>query len=429
MVLPNRMAWQSKGTEPALRGLAQGLPKFLWAEAVHHSIWLGMWTPSCALPEFITPFKKATGHKPNFRGVLEWGIPIWVKKADARKLDLHAMEGCFVGYNEEAKGYQVFWAARRSVSIEWDIYVDKDTVLKPRDVVFEGGNLPTINATSPEVSNPTVPDSQSNEDTPPPAEMPTVNPSPTPETPNFEPSTTSKVQQCRNSLAGLPQFDEATYGHGKHQSGKGAAFVENALAVNAKRILEPGGAKVEPFITGSDWFHKAVHDTMSAITEDQPHINEAIKGPEANQWKDAIEVELTQIEKLGTWKVVEAPPDTNIIDSRFVLHQKRDAQGNISRYKACLVTKGFKQQFGVDYTDTFAPTVRTSTLWVLLSIARSLGNKVVVEQADAKNVYLNSWLHNDEVIYMYRPQNFETFCSLPMEFTNKPRKMIVLWLR
>jgi len=223
--------------------IATGLPKFLWAEAVHHSVWLGVRTPFHALPEFITPFEKATGHKPNLRGVLEWGILIWVKKPDAGKLDLHAVEGRFVGYDKEAKGYWVFWAARCSVSIKWDIYVDKDAVLEPRDIMFEGGNLPTINATSPEVSNPTVPDSQSNEDTPPPAEMPTINPSPTPEMSNLEPSTTSKVQQCRNSLAGLPQFDEATYGHRKRRSGKDAAFVENMLAVDAKGILEPGGCQ------------------------------------------------------------------------------------------------------------------------------------------------------------------------------------------
>jgi len=176
-----------------------------------------------------------------------------------------AVEGRFVGYNEEAKGYRIFWAARHSISIERDIYVDKDAVLEPRDVMFEGGNLPTINAMSPEVSNPTVPNSQSNKDTPPPAEMPTVNPSSTPEMPNLKPSTTSKVRQCCNSLAGLPQFDEATYGCGKRQSGKDAVFVENVLAVNAEGILEPEEAKVEPSIMGSDWFCEAVHDAMSAI--------------------------------------------------------------------------------------------------------------------------------------------------------------------
>ena len=85
--------------------IAAGLPRFLWAEAIHHSMWLDARTPSRVLPEFITPLEKATGHKPNLWSVLEWGIPIWVKKPDAGKLDPHAAEGRFVGYDKEAKGY------------------------------------------------------------------------------------------------------------------------------------------------------------------------------------------------------------------------------------------------------------------------------------------------------------------------------------
>ena len=79
--------------------------------------------------------------------------------------------------------------------------------------------------------------------------------------------------------------------------------------------LEPGGAEFELPIMGSDWFHEAVHDTMSVITEDQPHIDQAIKGPESDQWKEAIESELLQIEKLATWNIVEAPPDANTLSA------------------------------------------------------------------------------------------------------------------
>ena len=81
---------------------------------------------------------------------------------------------------------------------------------------------------------------------------------------------------------------------------------------------------------------------MSAITGDQPYINEAINRPESTQWKEAIEAELIQIEKLGTWEAIEAPLGANIIDSRFILCCKHNAQGNISYYKARLITKGFK---------------------------------------------------------------------------------------
>jgi len=394
--------------------ITAGLPKFLWAEAVHHSVWLGVRTPSRALPEFITPLEKATGFKPNLKRVLEWGIPIWVKKADAGKLDPCAIEGRFIGYDEEAKGYCVYWAAKWSVSVERYVYIDKDAILEPGDVVFEGEDLP-----DPNPNNPTGQPSPKEKVPTPPLESiktPTENPLPESEMP------VQPLPRTRHgSLAGLPQYDEATYGRGKCRSAKDAAFIESPLVLDDEESLAPGGVIVEP-PESSNWFREAVHDAMSAITEDQPHINKAINEPEA------IEAELAQIEKLGTWDIVEAPPDANIIDSRFILHRKRDAQGNISRYKARLVAKGFKQQFGVDYTETFTPMVCASTLHVLLSMARMLDDKVVIEQADAKNAFLNSWLHEGEVIHMALPFHYEAFRSLPAKFANKPRKMIVLCL-
>ena len=167
---------------------------------------------------------------------------------------------------------------------------------------------------------------------------------------------------------------------------------------------------------------------MNVITENQSHIDEVIKGPESHQWKEAIKEELIQIEKLHTWEIVEASPGTNIIGSQFILCCKCDVQGNISCYKAWHITKGLKQKFGVNYTETFTPTVCASTLCVLLSIATTLGDKVVIEQANVKNAYLNSWLHKDEVIYAALPSHYLIFHFLSTEFANKPLKMIVLWI-
>ena len=254
--------------------ITAGLPEFLWAEAIHHSIWLGMWTPSHALPEFITPLEKATRCKPDLQGVLEWGIPIWVKRADTGKLDPRAVEGHFVGYDEEEKGYQVYWAARHSISIERDVYIDKNAVLEPGDIVFEEEDLLTSNPS--QVSNLMVPETQ-----------PTLKPIKTPieslpmsDIPTVLPTPLPKI--CRGSLAGLLQYDANTYGCGKHQSKKGVVFVESALVLDNEESLAPGGVIVEP-LENSDWFCNAVQDAMSAITEDQPHINEVIKGPESNQ--------------------------------------------------------------------------------------------------------------------------------------------------
>ena len=177
--------------------VAAGLPKFLWAEAVYHSIWLGIWTPSRALPEFITLLEKATGFKSDLKGVLEWGIPIWVKKADTRKLDLHAVERQFVGYDEEVKGYHVYWAAKWSVLVEQNIYIDKDAMLEPGNVIFEREDLlgPNPNTPASQLSpKEKAPDAPLKS-----IEIPTKNPLPESEMPATPPL---KIRY--GSLAGLP---------------------------------------------------------------------------------------------------------------------------------------------------------------------------------------------------------------------------------
>ena len=67
------------------------------------------------------------------------------------------------------------------------------------------------------------------------------------------------------------------------------------------------------------------------------------------------------MKKTGTWQLVEWPPETNVVDNQWVLHMKKNAVGEIEKYKACLVAKGFTQIYGIDYYETYAPVARLSS--------------------------------------------------------------------
>ena len=91
-------------------------------------------------------------------------------------------------------------------------------------------------------------------------------------------------------------------------------------------------------------------------------LAEAKCRPDWPLWEKAINEELETLRKAGTWELTNAPPDANIVGSKWVFHMKKDAAGNVIRYKACLVAQGFSQVPGADYFDTFAPIAKLASI-------------------------------------------------------------------
>src|ERR1700678_762810 len=60
------------------------------------------------------------------------------KKLDVQKLESRAFEAVFVGYDDKSKGYTVFWLSKRHVSIERDVYFDKNEAFLPDNAQIEG---------------------------------------------------------------------------------------------------------------------------------------------------------------------------------------------------------------------------------------------------------------------------------------------------
>ncbi|KAG2746858.1 hypothetical protein P692DRAFT_20738747, partial [Suillus brevipes Sb2] len=49
-----------------------------------------------------------------------------------------------------------------------------------------------------------------------------------------------------------------------------------------------------------------------ATAEPEPTLQQALNGPDGVEWQEALDYEISQLEKLGTWEVADAPSGANI---------------------------------------------------------------------------------------------------------------------
>ncbi|RVW45850.1 Retrovirus-related Pol polyprotein from transposon RE1 [Vitis vinifera] len=116
-------------------------------------------------------------------------------------------------------------------------------------------------------------------------------------------------------------------------------------------------------------------------------------------WKNAMQAELQALEKNHTWDIVPCPPTIKPIGNKWVFSVKLRFDGSLDWYKACLVDLGNKQEYGVDYEETFAFVAKMTMIRTILAIVASQSWQL--HQMDVKNVFLHGDLQKE--IYMKLP--------------------------
>ncbi|GJU71299.1 retrovirus-related pol polyprotein from transposon TNT 1-94 [Tanacetum coccineum] len=119
-------------------------------------------------------------------------------------------------------------------------------------------------------------------------------------------------------------------------------------------------------------------------------------------WIKAMQEELNEFERLEVWELVPRPDKVMVITLKWIYKVKLDELGGILKNKARLVARGYRQEEGIDFEESFAPVARLDAIRIFLAYAAHMN--MVVYQMDVKTAFLNGILR--EEVYVSQLDGF-----------------------
>ncbi|GJU66270.1 retrovirus-related pol polyprotein from transposon TNT 1-94 [Tanacetum coccineum] len=119
-------------------------------------------------------------------------------------------------------------------------------------------------------------------------------------------------------------------------------------------------------------------------------------------WIEAMQEELHEFERLKVWELFPPPDKALVITLKWVYKVKLDELGGILKNKARLVARGYRQEEGIDFEESFAPVARLEAIRIFLAFAAHMN--MVVYQMDVKTAFLNGNLR--EEVYVSQSDGF-----------------------
>ena len=368
-----------------------GLPKSYWALAMAAAVHIR--NRVCSSGAGGVPYQLVTGRPADLSSMRVFGCPAYVHvdKSQRRKLDDRAWKGVFVGYAPESPAWLVYNPTTRRVVSSRNVVFDESAIISmgescpAREMLdAEAGDDSTSDEAAREKPDTLVGETQPVDEAP--REVPEVA--------KGEPSTSvGETQQHTSSdISSQSIEDEPDANLGETAPAEQPGTAQRY----SLRTRRPPG---QWWVVGNT---AAINP--SNVVHEPASYKQALRGPQATEWEAAIKTEYDSLVSRNTWKLVPRPAGRKLVDSKWVFKLKRDSDGNIARYKARLVARGFTQEHGVDYHETFAPTVRVISIRVVLALAAF--HDWDVEQLDVVTAFLEANI--DEEIYMRQPEGFRS---------------------
>ncbi|GJR47303.1 retrovirus-related pol polyprotein from transposon TNT 1-94 [Tanacetum coccineum] len=115
-----------------------------------------------------------------------------------------------------------------------------------------------------------------------------------------------------------------------------------------------------------------------------------------------MQEELNEFERLEVWELVPRPDKVMVITLKWIYKVKLDELGGILKNKARLVARGYRQEEGIDFEESFALVTRLDAIRIFRAYAAHIN--MIVYQMDVKTAFLNGILR--EEVYVSQPDRF-----------------------
>ena len=147
-------------------------------------------------------------------------------------------------------------------------------------------------------------------------------------------------------------------------------------------------------------------ESYQAITidskKDPVNYKEALEDVDAQEGLKAMDREMESMYSNSVWSLVEAPKGVKPIGCKWIYKRKRRPDGKVETFKYRFVAKGYTQNEGIDYEETFSPVAMLKSIRILLVVATSLDYEIW--KIDVKTTFLKGSLEEDIYIQQLEGQ-------------------------
>ena len=341
-----------------------------------------------------TPYQSLTGKFPDMNLIHKFGTTCFIYVQKAKKLDEKAQKGIFLGYDKSSPSFLVYLPGQnvtktRNVKFFNDMSHDDKNY---NTSVEEDFDFATIESQDAPQNTESDLGSQGN--------------SFLDENNHIEPASRAREKTLYSEIA----HEQSS------RCGEGEQHIleqENNDQGNENHLRKGKRTKIRP---------KYLDDYVGAMNDDQsdkinvlhyvyglnlklPNTYEqAIKSENASEWEGAMATEMKALKENDTFELTNLPPGRKAIGGKWVYTVKTGVDDN-KIFKARYVAKGFSQMPELDYSETFSPTAKMTSVRLLIQLA--IENDMTIDQMDVKSAYLNAPI--DKEIFVEQAKGFEKF--------------------